>query len=144
MPVNYTRLGVAALAATLVDIVYGFVVYGIALAREVSMYGGIFRRVEEINAKWPWLVAGLILAMLAASFVYAKAYEPGSGIWRGARFGVVIGLLVVGYVAIGNYVVLRIGQRLAVFMAAAALGEWIAIGITIGAVYKPIASTPRR
>jgi len=138
--VNYTRIALAAIAATVVDMIYGFIVYSMALASEVSMYGGIFRPIEEVNANLPWLIIGLVLAMFATSYVYAKGYEAGSRVQQGLRFGMIIGLLIVGYVAIGNYVVMRIGKRLAVYMGAAALGEWIVIGLTVGLVYKPTAA----
>ena len=57
-------------------------------------------------------------------------------------FGVLIGLLVFGYVGMVNYAVLSIGRRLAGSLAIAGLVEWTLVGIVIGAVYKP-AAQPR-
>ena len=133
---NYPRLVLTAVVATLVDMVYGFAVYGTALAREVSPYGGVYRPIAAVNANLPWLVVGLLLTMLTATYLFAKMYDGGSRTWAGLRFGVVVGLFVVGYVAIGNYVVTNIGRRLAVLMAAACLLEWIVVGLAIGAVYR--------
>jgi hypothetical protein len=135
---NYKRLALSAIVATVVDMLYGFAVYGTALAGEVSMYGGgVFRPIEAVNARLPWLVVGLLLAMFMASYLYAKGYENGRTVQEGFRFGVVMGLFAIGYIVIGNYVVTRIGRRLSVYMAAAGFVEWVLVGIAIGLVYRP-------
>jgi hypothetical protein len=75
--------------------------------------------------------------MIAASCIYAKGYEGGSGVMEGARFGALVGILEVGYSVIVSYAILNIGRRLTLGMAAAALAEWIITGIVIGLVYQP-------
>jgi hypothetical protein len=57
---------------------------------------------------------------------------------------VVIGLFVVGYVAMINYAVLNIGRRLALSMAAAGFVEWLVLGLVIGLVYKAAVPSNRR
>ena len=134
---NYRRLALSMLAATAVDIIYGFAVYGTALASEIGIYGGVFRSIDSVNDNLPWLVGGLLLSMFAATWIYAQGCRGEHGLSEGLRFGAVMGLFVVGYVAVGNYVVTKIGRRLAVYMAAAGFVEWIVVGIAIGLVYKP-------
>jgi hypothetical protein len=68
--------------------------------------------------------------------MYAKGYEGGSGVREGMRFGALIGLLMVGYVAGVQYATMNIGKRMAGYFALAALVEWIVVGVTIGLVYK--------
>ena len=58
---NYSRLALAAAAAWVVDGLYGFVVYGNLLANEFAQYPGVFRPLEAMNAKMPFLFAGLLL-----------------------------------------------------------------------------------
>ena len=50
---NYGRVVVAAIVGTIVDMVYGFVVYGMLLASEFGRYPGVFRPMETINAHIP-------------------------------------------------------------------------------------------
>jgi hypothetical protein len=141
---NFSRIVLAAVAATVVDAVYGFVVYGQLLTSQFARYPGVFRQADAEAAYMPYLFCGILLAMLAASFIYSKGYEGGSGVAEGARFGVLIGLVEVGYSTIVSYAVLQIGRRLTASMALAALVEWIIAGIVIGLVYKPTAVPVRR
>ncbi len=140
---NYARLAAAAAAAWIVDGLYGFVVYGNLMADEFAQYPGVFRPLEAMNAKMPFLFAGLLLAMLVAAYIYAKGYEGGAGFPEGARFGVCIGVFVAG-LTIGNYAVFNIGSRLAFAMIVAALVEWTIVGTVIGLVYRPAPSASRR
>ena len=140
---NYGRLALAAVAAWLVDAVYGFVVYGNVLSSEFGRYPGIYRPSSD-TSHMPFLFAGILLAMFVASYMYAKGYEGGSGVQEGMRFGVLIGLLSVGYVGLVNYAVMNLGRRLAASMAIAGLVEWTVAGIVIGAVYKPLVMSKAR
>jgi hypothetical protein len=49
--------------------------------------------------------------MFAATYIYAKGYEGGSGVEEGLRFGAVVGVFVVGYTAIVNYAIQNIGPN---------------------------------
>jgi hypothetical protein len=60
------------------------------------------------------------------------------------RFGVLIGLFVLGYECLVNYAILNIGRRVAGSLAVAAVVEWTIAGIVIGAVYKPAAQSKSR
>jgi len=140
---NYSRLALAAVAATIVDGVYGFVVYGNLLTSQFAQYPGVFRPLEAMNAKMPFLFAGLLVMMLVAAFIYAKGYEGGAGVPEGARFGALIGLFMAG-IGLGNYAVFNIGSRLVGSMIVAGLVEWTIVGIVIGLVYRPAPSMTRR
>ena len=140
---NYARLAAAAAAAWIADGLYGFVVYGNLLTAEFAKYPGVFRPLEAMNAKMPFLFAGLLITMLVAAFIYAKGYEGGAGFPEGARFGFLIGLFMVG-LSLGNYAVFNIGSQLAASMAVAGLVEWTIVGIVIGLVYRPSPSAVRR
>ena len=141
---NYGRLALAAVAAWVVDAVYGFIVYGTILSGEFGRYPAIYRPNDVAPGYMPILFGGILLAMLVASYIYAKGYEGGSGVQEGMRFGVLVGLLVFGYVGVVNYAILNIGRRLAGSLGIAGLVEWTIAGIVIGAVYKPAAQTRTR
>ena len=140
---NYARLALAAVAATIFDAVYGFLVYGMLLAPEFGRYPGVYRSNEAGMAFLPLMFAGLFIAIVAVAVIYAKGYEGGSGAAEGARFGFLLGVFVVfAFVAV-NYAVLEVGRKIAVMTAAAAFVEWLAIGLVIGLVYRPASGSPR-
>jgi hypothetical protein len=140
---NYARLALAAVAATIFDAVYGFLVYGMLLAPEFGRYPGVYRSNEDGMAFLPLMFAGLFIAIVAVAVIYAKGYEGGSGAAEGARFGFLLGVFVVfAFVAV-NYAVLNVGRKIAVMTAAAGFVEWLAIGLVIGLVYRPASGSPR-
>jgi hypothetical protein len=143
---NYGRLVLAAVAATVVDGIYGFVVYGNIISGEFARYPAIYRSTESQTAYLPMMFVSILFAMCVATYVYAKGYEGGSGVQEGMRFGVLVGLLMVGYVAGVDYAIMRIGKKMALYFGLAGLVEWIVVGTVIGLVYKPRASagTARR
>ena len=55
---NYGRLALAAVAATVVDGVYGFVVYGNILSGEFARYPAIYRSSETQTPFLPLMFAG--------------------------------------------------------------------------------------
>ncbi len=133
---NYSRLAIAAVVAAVVDMVYGYCVYGIGMAGQFAAAPGVFRPMEAVNGNIPLMVLGTLVGMLAAVYIYAKGYEGGSGAQEGLRFGILVGVLMIGYVLVGDYVTMNIGRRLAVSLAIGTLVEWIVVGVTIGLVYK--------
>jgi hypothetical protein len=140
---NYARLALAAVAATIFDAVYGFVVYGMLLAPEFGRYPGVYRSNEAGAAFLPLMFAGLFIAIVAVVIIYAKGYEGGSGAAEGGRFGFLLGVFVVfAFVAV-NYAVLNVGRKIAVMTAAAGFVEWLAIGLVIGLIYRPAPGSPR-
>ena len=140
---NYARLGLAAVAATVFDAIYGFLVYGILIAPEFAKYPGVYRSNEAGQAFLPLMFGGLFIAIAAAAIIYAKGYEGGSGVAEGARFGFLLGVFAVFAFAGVNYAVLIINRKLAVMTAAAGFLEWFGVGTIIGLVYKPVPGSPR-
>jgi hypothetical protein len=140
---NVGRLALAAVVAFVVDMAYGFIVYGNLLASQFARVPDVFRGPSE-TAYVPYLALGILIAMFPAVYIYAKGYEGRSGVDEGLRFGAVIGTFVVGNSVVVNYAVLNVGRRLTLSMAVAALVEWLIIGVVIGLVYKPAAVPSRR
>jgi len=140
---NYGRLVVAALAATVMDAAYGFVVWGQLLSREFGRYPEIFRPAGDTSG-FALMFLGIFVGMCFAAWIYAKGYEGGSGAVEGLKFGVVIGLLMAAYFSAANYGTMRIGKKMALTYLVGGFGEWLVAGIVIGLVYKPAAQAARR
>ena len=142
---NYGRLVGAAAAATFVDSVYGFLVYGMVMKSEFERYPLIYRPEDVGPSYLPLMFAGIFVAMCVVTAIYAKGYEGGSGAVEGARFGVLFGLFAIFFYAGVNYATMNIGRKLAVMYAAAGFVEWILAGTVIGVTYKPaVTASPRR
>lgn len=140
---NYARLTLAAVAGLVVEVCYGFLVYGMLLSTEFVKYPAIYRSAETGPGYLPLMFGGLLVAIVAATVIYAKGYE-GGGAAEGVRFGILLGLFVACAFANVNYGVLNIGRRLALYTAVAGFFEWLLIGTVIGLVYKPAQTAARR
>jgi len=134
---NLGRLALAAIAATIADGVYGFLVWGQLLSGAFAPYPAIFRSSADQTAYFPLMFAGVLAGMFVASWIYAKGCEHGSGALEGLRFGALMGLLIGAYMAGVNYGLLRIGRRLALTYAVGWLGEWLVVGLVFGLLYRP-------
>src|SRR5436190_1939798 len=121
---NYGRLVGAAVAATIADAVYGFLVYGMLLASEFERYPNVYRPAEAGAAYLPYMFLGILVAMFAVTYIYAKGYEGGSSVAEGARFGILFGIFAAAFFGGVSYGTLNIGRKLTVFMACAGLVEW--------------------
>src|SRR4051794_26894064 len=114
---NYGRIAMAAVAAFIVDAIYGFLVYGTLLSSEFAAFPAVFRPAAAQTAYLPMLFAGILLGMFVMAYIYARGYEGGSGTQEGLRFGVLIGLFNAGYVTIVGYATIQIDLRLTGLMA---------------------------
>src|SRR5207249_1187720 len=88
---NLGRLVGAAIAATVTDAVYGFLVYGMLLAGEFGRYPSVYRPNDAPPTYLATMFLGILVAMFAVTYIYAKGYEGGSSVAEGARFGLLFG-----------------------------------------------------
>ena len=108
---NYGRLALAAVAATIVDAVYGFVVYGMLLASEFARYPGVYRPDGGHQRQPAAHVRRLSHRDVRRAYIYAKGYEGGTGVAEGLRFGVLLGgSCSAVFAGVGNYATLNIGR----------------------------------
>jgi hypothetical protein len=135
---NYARIALAALGATVAYFVAGGILFGLlpALRNEFLKYPSVYRTEEGIKAAMPAGMAGMFLSILVLAVIYALAYRGGSGIMEGARFGALIGLFAVGSFVLHNYVNLNIGVTITVLQAVSEFFEWTIVGSVIGLIYK--------
>jgi hypothetical protein len=137
---NYSRIGLAGLGATVAYFVFGGLVFGLLpqLRDEFRKFPAVYRKQEEIKAVMPVGMAAMFLSILVLAVIYALAYRGGSGVAEGARFGALIGIFAVGAFVLHNYVNLNIGLKITLQQAAAYFAEWTIVGIVIGLIYKPV------
>src|SRR5262245_5853307 len=133
--VSMSRIAIAAVAATVADMLYGFVVYGLLLGSSFDQYPGVYRGSADTSHMGD-LVLGVALIMFAASFIYTKGYEGRGAVAEGIRFGSVLGTMMVGMNVV-YFAILNIGRRIALMSAAAAFVEFVVIGLVIAFVANP-------
>ena len=139
---NYSRLGLAALGATVAYFALGFLMVWVvpALIDEARKYPDVFRPKEKMMSIMPIGMAATLMAILVVAIIFAMINPGGSGAMEGARLGVLIGVFVVCAFVLHNYVNFNIGLKLALGQAAAYFVQWTIIGIVIGLIYKPLAT----
>lgn len=133
---NYGRLVAAALAGTVVDAIYGFLVYGMLLAGAFGRYPSVYRPSDAAPVFLMTMFAGIFVAMLFAVVIYSKGIESSGGAAEGVRFGALLGVFVGVLFASISYGTLNIGRKLTVMMAVAGIVEWTLVGTVIGAIYR--------
>ena len=141
---NYSRIALAAVAATVVDAVYGFLVYGTLLSSQFARFPGVYRSNDVGPSYLPLMFVGILIAMVAVASIYAKGYEGGAGAAEGLRFGVLFGVFAAAFYAGVSYATLNIGRRMALDLAVAGFVEWVIVGAAIGLVYKPSGNAARK
>jgi len=134
---NYGRIAIAAVAATVVYFVYGFLVEGLLIRKDFSPYTAVYRPADTVMGYMPLGFACTLIATFVIAMMYAKGYEGGSGAVEGFRFGVLVGIFVLCTVVGANYVTLNIGRKLALELGASTLVQWTTVCVVIGLIYKP-------
>lgn len=135
---NYPRIALAGLGATVAYFALGFLLLAILpLDNEVRQFPAVYRTPESMNSVAPVGIIALLVAMMALAALYAYAFRDGSPAARGVRFGLLIGLFAAGSFVLHNYVSLNIGLRLALLQAAANFVQWVGASVVIALIYRP-------
>lgn len=132
---NYPRIALAAVVAWVASIGVSFVVNGYLLMDLYAAHPALFRPQGEIN-----MVLGFgaqLLGFFAFAYMYAKGYEGTSGLQEGLRFGVLVGLLILGFASVWSYVVLAVSDALGMAWVIDGLVEMAIYGMIVGLVYRP-------
>ena len=132
---NYPRVALAAVVAWVVSVAVGYFVNSYLLMDLYAAHETVFRPQAEMN-----LLLGFgaqLLAFFVFAYMYAKGYEGTSGLQEGLRFGVLIGLLILGFASAWNYAVLRVSDALGMAWMIDGLVEMSLYGIIVGLVYRP-------
>jgi hypothetical protein len=139
MTMNYGRIALASLGATIAYFVFGFVMFGAlpAMKSEFMKYPNVFRPREDMMKVMPYGMVGILISIVIVAVLYAKIYPAGGGIASGAYLGALIGIFSVCIFVVHNYVNLNIGLALTLYQGITYFIEWVIVGTTIGIIYKP-------
>jgi hypothetical protein len=135
---SYSRLFLAAFAAFVVYFVMGGLFFAMGpLRNEYAKYPAVYRSQEAMKSVMPAGMAGMFVAMIALTVLYAMVFRGRSPLLEGLQFGVLIGVFAICSFVIHNHVNLNIGLKLTVGQAIAYFIEWVAVGVVIGLIYRP-------
>lgn len=134
---NLARVAAAAVVAWVVSLGVGFFVNYVLLADLVRANAAAMRPETDVTANLPLGFGFLLVGFFAFAYAYAKGYEGGNGVVEGIRFGVITGLMIVGFGVIWQYVVYPISGALTVAMIVDMIVEAAIYGAIVGAIYRP-------
>jgi hypothetical protein len=105
---NYGRLAVAAIGATVVYYAYGFVVEGLLIRKDFSPYSAVYRSADTVMGYMPLGLACTLIVTFVITTLFANSHGGVAGFGEVTRFGLLVGIFVVCTFVGPNY-----GQQLA-------------------------------
>jgi hypothetical protein len=136
---NFARLALAAAVAWVVSLAVGFVVNRYLMADIYATHASVFRPQDQMNLALGF--GAQIIGFFVFAYMYAKGYEGTSGAQEGLRFGVLVGLLLICFAVVWNYVVLPVSGTMGVYWAVDTLLKAALYGVIVGLLYR---RAPRR
>jgi len=137
--ISYVRVALTSVAAFVAYMGTGALMFAVLpmLRDEFRKYPAVYRGHEGQMNHLPFAMAGILLAMIALTFLYARLYRGGSGLAEGSLLGALIAIFVLGAFVLHSHANLNIGPALTAYSAVAYCVEWLIAGIVIGLVYRP-------
>jgi hypothetical protein len=141
---NFPRIAVAALAAWIVSLVVGFFVNDFLLADLLAANQAAMRPDAEMTARLPVGFALLLVGFFAFAYAFAKGYEGTNGVNEGVRFGVLVGLVVLGFANVWQWVLYPITNGMLFAGVISSIVEMALYGAIVGWIYRPGGKAFRR
>ena len=137
---NHRRIAAAAGTAWFVSIPVGAFIHHGVLGSIYAANAAAFRPDPEIVRRLPIGYAAQLAGFFIAASIYARLNASGRGIFEGLRFGALVGLVLVSFAVVWNYVTQPISAVLGVAEAFECIVGATICGAIIGAVYGPPAA----
>ena len=136
---NYARIALASLGATVAYFVFGFIMFAAlpAMKSEFMKYPNVYRSHDGMMKLMPYSVVAILTSIVVVAVLYAKTYPAGGGIASGVYLGALIGIFSVCTFVIHNYVNLNIGLTLTLYPGITYFIQWVIVGAAIGLICKP-------
>ena len=131
---NIKRFIIAVIAVFVTFQVLDFIIHGQILSQEYRSLSQVWRP-DMMSKMWIMVITSLIMSILFV-YVFIKGYEK-KGILEGLRYGLIIGLFMIGVGSFNQYVVYPVPFSLAVKWFIFGMIEFTVAGIIVSAIYKP-------
>src|SRR5512138_3131494 len=133
---NLSRVALAAFVAWLAFCGLGYLSHAVLMKDLYLAHSLIMRSESEANAYLPLAFGVALVGFFAFSYAYAKGYEGGRGVQEGLRFGVLIGLMVVGFSIVWDYMTYPLSRTFFLAHVVDYIVEYAIYGMIVGAVYR--------
>ena len=134
---NLTRIALAALAALVAYFMVGGIAFAVpAMRAEFAKYPAVYRGEEADKSVMAFGMFGILLAIGAATVIFARMHPAGAGMGAGLKFGVILAVLQIGSFVLHNHMMLNIDWRQSALQGIVYTAEWIVVGIVISLVYR--------
>ena len=114
---NYSRIALASLGATVAYFVFGFILFAAlpAMKAEFMKYPNVYRPQDRLMKVMPYGMVAILISIVVVTILYAGIYPAGGGVRSGIFLGALIGIFAVCTFVIHNYVNLNIGLKLTIY-----------------------------
>jgi hypothetical protein len=134
---NLSRVALAGFAAWVAFCIVGYLAHAVLMNDLYLAHSAIMRAEADSAARLPLSFAVALIGFFAFAYAYAKGYEGGKGIQEGLRFGVLVGVMLIAFVVIWDYMMFPLSRTLLFAMVIDAIVEFAIYGVVVGIVYKP-------
>ncbi len=131
---NTKKFLLAGLAVFITLQILDFVIHSLLLGPVYESMQGVWRT-DMMDKMWIMYLTGIIFSLLFV-YIFSKGYE-GKGIVEGAKYGLIIGLVIYLVGSYNQYVVYPLPYSLALKWFIYGTIELIIAGIVLALVYKP-------
>jgi hypothetical protein len=141
---NLSRVAAAGFVAWLAFLAVGFLAHGVLMRELYDAHASFMRPASDADARMPLAFGVTLVAFFAFAYTYAKGYEGSGGVQEGLRFGVLVGVLLIGFATIWEYMVYPLSRTFLLARVVDSIVEYALYGMIVGAIYKPRHTTPGR
>lgn len=114
----------------------GFVVHEVMMADTYASLGNVLRgETEMMDMMWMMMLSAAVMVFMFC-YIFTKGYE-GGGIMEGVRFGLMVGIMMAGAMAIDPHVIFPLPANVATVWLLAGVGSLMVGGAMFAAIYKP-------
>jgi hypothetical protein len=134
---NLSRVALAGFVAWIAFCIVGFVAHGVLMKDLYLQHAALMRTDAEALPRLPLASAVSLVGMLAFAYAYAKGYEGGKGIQEGLRFGVLVGVMLIAFVVVWDYLAYSISRTFLFALVVTYIIEFAICGVVVGLIYRP-------
>jgi hypothetical protein len=134
---NFPRIALAAIAAWIVSLTIGYFINDFVLADLMAANQPAMRSEAELASRLPVGFVFLLLGFFAFAYAFAKGYEGTNAVAEGIRFGVLIGLVVLGFANVWQWVMYPVTNGVLFASIVSSIVQMALYGAIVGAIYRP-------
>lgn len=134
---NLSRVAFAGFAAWVAFCVIGYVAHAVLMQDLYVAHSAIMRPTADANVRLPLAFGVALVGFMAFAYAYAKGYEGGKGIQEGLRYGVLVGVMLIAFVVIWDYMTYPLSRTFLFALVIDYIVEFAIYGTIVGLIYRP-------